>query len=332
MNLVFEKSYFRYGNDFYLQLFGVAMENSISGFLSDIVMEDLEENVIPKLSFTLPYYKRYVDDIKTAIPNDMDAVILESSNKYHTRLQFTIEVEADNKLNFLDMTVKRLENGDLTIVWYQKKISSGRHLNFNGRNPIGHKRNVTIALADRAIAFTNSKDRPDSLKKVRYILKENGYPKKFVEKIIEQRVHRFYHNGGSKVEKPKKRYISAPYIPGLSERVKKVLNKHEMILSTKTTNKVQNIFTRTKYMIPKQNKSKLVYRVGCKNCNVVYVGESKQKIVNRMYRHQLDIRNKTTHGSLMLSKHAIELNHSFDFDMVEILEHTPYYYSRKDIW
>lgn len=145
------------------------MGNPISGFLSDIVMEDLEDEIIPKLPFTLPY-------CLIATINDW---ILRWSLK---RIR-----------NSIFQTVIRSENGDLKIVWYRKKISSGRYLNYQGKNPIGHKRNVAIALTDRAVTFTNPMDRPQSLNNVRNLLKDNGYPKDFVEKIIEQRVDRFYN-------------------------------------------------------------------------------------------------------------------------------------------
>lgn len=80
----------------------------------------------------------------------------------------------------------------------------------------------------------------------------------------------------------------------LSERIKKGFNKHDLVLTTKTIIKVQNVFTRTKYTIPSNNKSKLVYRVKYKHCDLVYIGETKQKIKDRMYRHELDIHNKKT--------------------------------------
>lgn len=145
---------------------------------------------------------------------------------------------------------------------------------------MGHKRNVAIALTDRAVAFSNPTDRPQSLKNVRKLLKDNGYPRDFVENIIKQRVNRFYNNGSSteRHNEDRKRYLSTPYIPGLSERIGKVLKKHNMILSTKTTNKVQNVFTRTKYSLLKKNRCKMVYRVRCKQCSAVYIGETKQKV------------------------------------------------------
>ncbi len=329
VSLVFDFSYFRYGDRFYKQFFGVAMGNPISGFLADIVVEDLELEIIPKLPFELPYYVRFVDDIKTAIPDDGEEIILEMFNSYHKRLQFTMEIEEDKKLNFLDMTVIRQENGTLNTIWYQKTISSGRYLNYRGINPIGHKRNVAIALIDRAVTFTNPVDRPAKLDKVRKLLSENGYPKDFVEENIKNRVHRFYNNDKSKREKKDgQRFVSAPYIPGLSERIKKTLKKHDITLSTKTINKVNNVFTRTKYKIATKNKSKVVYRAKCLNCPARYIGNTKQKVGNRMYRHDLDYRNKKMDGSSMLTQHAIANNHKFDTDNVEIMEQVDNYWAR----
>lgn len=250
-------------------------------------------------------------------------------NSYHKRLQFTIEVEKEKKLNFLDMTVVRSEDCSLNTIWYQKEISSGRYLNYGGNNPIGHKRNAAIALIDRAVAFTNPKDRPDRLRKVRELLKENGYPNDFVEEIIKNRVHRFYNNDKSDREREDgQRYVSAPYIPGLSERIKKTLRKHAIMLSTKTINKVNNVFTRTKYKISTPNKSKVVYKASCLNCPGKYIGNTKQRISKRMYRHDLDYRNKKVEGSSMLTQHALANNHKFDTDNVEILEHADNYWSR----
>lgn len=305
------------------------MGNSISGFLADIVMEDLEIQMIPKLPFELPYYVRFVDDIKTAIPANGEEVIVKTFNSYHKRIQFTIEVENDKKLNFLDMTVARSDDGTLNTIWYQKAISSGRYLNFMGKNPIGHKRNAAIALIDRAVAFTNPNDRPDRLKRVRELLRENGYPKDIVEELIKDRVHRWYNNVSSKNEKNEcQRYVSAPYVPELSERIKKSLKKHDIILSTRTINKVNNVFSRTNYKIATPNKSKVVYRAKCLNCPGKYIGSTKQRTGNRMYKHDLDYRNEKMDGSSMLTQQALVNNHKFDTDNIEILERADKYWSR----
>lgn len=110
----------------------------------------------------------------------------------------------NGSINFLDMTINRTDDSIST---------------------------VATTLTDRAIAFTNPTDRPKSINKVKELLAENGYPQQFVSRIIEQRVHSFYNGKECQEKMPEQRFISAPYIPGLSERLKKSLNKFNLTLS-----------------------------------------------------------------------------------------------------
>lgn len=237
VNVVTTESYFRYKDQFYLQVSGLAMGNSISGFLTNMVMEDLEETSLSKLPFAVPFYRRYVDDIIAAISLNGSDVITNQFNKYHRRLKFSVEEEANASINFLDMTLNRRNDGGIDTAWYQKSIASSRYLHFRAHNPMTHKRNVATTLTDRAIALTNPKD----LKRVKELLEGNGYPKSFVSNIVKNRVDKYYNNGGEKREQ-KNRFISAPYVPGLSERLKKSLNGYNLTLSCKTQNKIGNIY------------------------------------------------------------------------------------------
>lgn len=173
--MIIEKSYFRYGTKFYIQKFGLAMGISISGFLSDLVMEDLEKSILPNMPFPIPFYKRYVDDILLAIlPGaENEEKILEIFNGYDRNLKFTTETENSEtkSINFLDMTLTRQDDGSIKTKWYQKEVASGRYLNYKALNPIGHKRNVVTGLVDRSINFTNPEQRPESLNRVRTLMK-----------------------------------------------------------------------------------------------------------------------------------------------------------------
>lgn len=237
------------------------MGNSISGFLADFVMKDLETEALKKLPFNTPFYKRYVCDIIVAIPICETETIL---NRF-----FTVEEEIDGSLNFLDMSLKRMNDGSISTKWYQKETASGRYLHFQAHNPIQHKRNVATTITDRAIALTNPDDRSEKLQKVRNLLSNNGYPAPFVANVIQKRVDRNYNGPNAKETKVAK-YNPTPYIPGLSEKLKKTLNGYDLTLSCKATNKIGNVYTRTKYKIPKDHKSKVVYMVTCSTCNVTY--------------------------------------------------------------
>ncbi|KAG4068036.1 hypothetical protein HA402_003942 [Bradysia odoriphaga] len=299
----------------------VVMGNSISGFFADLVMEDLELHIQNKLLYIIPFYRRFVDDILVFAPEDKINHLLESFNKYHPKLKFTLETEKNRSINFLDFTLTRDDDGNITSKWYRKEISSGLYLHFQGHNPTTHKRNVASAITDRAKAFTNPIDRPQSIVK-------NGYAEYFENKVIKERVNQFYNGKNREIQPKKMRYIATPYVPGLSERINKTMNEYDMALGCKTTNNVGNVFTKTKYPVPKSMKSKIVYRVDCLDCPAKYPGKTKQRIMNRMEKHKSEIRQKKLTEATGLTMHAVKEGHRFDFDNVKILDHIPNYHQR----
>lgn len=328
VKLIIDESYFRYGDDYYLQGSGLAIGNSVSGFLADMVMEDLEVYTLNNLPFVIPFYRRFVDDIIVFVPDGKINELLNAFNNYHPMLKFTIEEEKDKTINFLDMTLKRDDHGNIWTKWYRKEVSSGRYLHFKSHNPITHKRNIASALTDRAVHFTKPEERPQSIQTVRNLLSENGYPEKFVNEVIKNRVNRFYNGkDGIPNNKPLK-YIPTPYIPGLSERINKTMRQYNMALGCKTNNNVGNLYTRTKYPIPKNMKSKVVYRVDCKDCDGKYPGQTKQRIGQRMGGHKSHIKAGKLTQTTGLTIHAVKEKHQFDFEKVTILDHIPNYHHR----
>lgn len=290
-------------------------------------MEDLEDTVLAKLPFQVPFYERFVDDIIIAIPENENETTKKAFNSYSRSIQFTVEDEANGSISFLDFTLTRLTNGKIETKWYQKSVASGRYLNFQANNPMAHKRNVITAVTDRAIRFTNPKDRPESLAKVRDMMGNNGYPDGFVSDIIKKRVDRFY-NGKDQKNTTKKKFIPTTYVPGLSERLKKSLNQHDLNISCKATNTIGNIYSRMKYAIPKDNKSKVIYSVKCDVCGTTYVGMTKQKLKDRMAKHRSDVHLRKTRETTGLTIHAVTENHTFDFKNVTILDQIPNFFQR----
>jgi hypothetical protein len=64
----------------------------------------LEIVAIKKMSFHIPFYFRYVDDILMAERTDALDFIKETFNSFHDRLQFTLESEDNNRINLLNVT------------------------------------------------------------------------------------------------------------------------------------------------------------------------------------------------------------------------------------
>jgi len=95
------------------------MGSPLSPIIADLVLQDLETKAIEILPFELPLYFRYVDDILLAAPFDHLNKILEIFNSFHNRIQFTLEIGINNRINFLDVTII-LDNQRVLFDKYEK--------------------------------------------------------------------------------------------------------------------------------------------------------------------------------------------------------------------
>ena len=96
-----KKVHFIYSNGIYQQNDGVAMGSPLGPVLAGRFMEELDErSIIPTLGTSLLNCKRYSDDtlcyVKTGIVNH----ILIKLNGFHQNIQFTYELEINNKSVF----------------------------------------------------------------------------------------------------------------------------------------------------------------------------------------------------------------------------------------
>ena len=95
--------HFAYSNTIYQQNDGLAMGSPLGSVLAGIFMVELETSIIPTLGRSLLKWKRYVDVTfcyaKAGTVND----IFNKLNGLHQNIQFTDELEKNNKLAFLEV-------------------------------------------------------------------------------------------------------------------------------------------------------------------------------------------------------------------------------------
>jgi len=96
VRMVLDSTFFTFNRKFYKQKFGTPMGSPLSPIIADLVMEDLETNALNNISFRLPFYYRYVDDIMLAVPHNKSKDVLDIFNSFHPRLQFIIELGITN--------------------------------------------------------------------------------------------------------------------------------------------------------------------------------------------------------------------------------------------
>ena len=142
--------HFTFNKDIYKQTYGVAMGSPLGPVLASIIMVELENTMVPRLSNILYFWRRYVDDTFTSVKEASITFVLEQLNSYHPNLKFTYELENAGKLSFLDILVIRQSNNKFETTVCRKNTTTDIYLNWfsNARNT--WKRGTLKALINGA--------------------------------------------------------------------------------------------------------------------------------------------------------------------------------------
>ncbi|XP_044749411.1 uncharacterized protein LOC123310093 [Coccinella septempunctata] len=306
-----------FNDAFFRQIFGLGMGNNLAPVTSDIVMVEVQNLAIDKLSFGIPFFKRYVDDIITSIPFDKKDEILAAFNSIHPRLKFTIEIEShNNSLPFLDTLLIRRDNRIITD-WYQKPTFSGRILNFNSKHHMAQKINIINNLKHRALKLSDNEFHEKNIIKIQTILEKNNYPTKFIKKILNKSEPEHHR---PQEEKENQKYFSLTYVENLGEQIKNIFTRLNVNIAFKSDNTIKQFFTKTKSATPKELISNMVYKISCNDCPATYIGQTSRYLKDRISEHKRDslnilnpLKNKKENNTA-LAEHVGSLLHSFNFD------------------
>jgi hypothetical protein len=143
LSVVLEQNYIWVNKQYDIQNEGLAMGAPTSAMIAEVYIQHLKHTLIPDIlnKHKLTDYYRYVDDIlivygkqKTNITNT-----LEDFNAVHLKLKFTMEQQTQNRINYLDLTIKKNQN-ELNFEIYRKATITDLILHNTSCHPCEHKK------------------------------------------------------------------------------------------------------------------------------------------------------------------------------------------------
>lgn len=317
IRFVFNNNVFACQEKFFIQKFGTPMGSPISPIIATIVMDDLLDSVLPLLPSPPLFIFKYVDDLILSIDKSHIDPLLQCFNDYNPHLQFTIETEKDNFLPFLDCKVIHELDGSLKLDWYHKPTFSGRYLNYNSAHSFEHKRNVILGLKNRITKICHPSFHQKNFKLLCDILSNNGYPRTLLHNFIYNTPNRVPPvNINNNQQVTLKKYISIPFITGLTPKLISIFKDINIKIVPHNSHNINKIFTNLKDKTAKEYRSNLIYKIECLNCTGVYIGQTSQWLKKRIQQHKLSIKNNKE--TTALSQHAINKQHSFNFNINEV--------------
>ena len=175
-----KNTYFLWHKEFYEQKEGAAMGSPLSPVISNLFMEHFEQEAIDRAKYKPTCWFRYVDDTFVIWPHGKDLLddFLEHLNSLHPNICFTMEMELNQRLPFLDVEIYRKPNGTLGHAVHRKKTHTNRYLHANSHHHPSQKMSLINTLFHRADNISDSASK--NLEKINVItaLKQNGYKNK----------------------------------------------------------------------------------------------------------------------------------------------------------
>ena len=331
-SFVFDTTVFSFQDRYYKQIFGTPMGSVISPIVAQYVMDDVLDKVVDGLPFHIPFLKKYVDDIITAVPANLIDETLHIFNSIHNKIQFTTETESNCSVPFLDMLVIR-EGTSIMTDWYIKPTASGRYISFHSFHSMKMKINVILNMKNRVMRLSHPIYQLNNLKKLVDIMRENSFPLPLLNKLIystnNERSTTTDQQHTNSIQEPGAAteglltspsiYKTIPHVEGLSNRLIAVLSRIpgvKVALQNKKT--IKDLYSRLKDRTSLLQQSNVVYSVPCSDCDMVYIGQTSRTVSSRITSHKSDTRTKKS--SCQLAIHANQLGHSMNYDDIKILD------------
>ena len=290
-------------------------------------MSHFEKNALSKYKGNPPlFYKRYVDDTFLIFHDRDDCeLFLEFVNLEHRNIKFTVELENDDSLPFLDVLVTRNDDRSISTSLYRKSTFSGLLMKFDSFVPQHFKHNLLFGLLNRAWKICSSYDLfYKEMKVIKQLLMSNGFTPNYVNKSVKLFLSKKHDVKDVKpvVHTCEKRtmFISLPYCGKNSLKLGRQLNR--LMVKVAPWTKLNIVFkpvlrlkalSKLKSAVQTLNQSNVVYRINCTDCNDFYIGLTNRRLHKRLQEHK-----KRKYCAVY--KHS-ETGHSIDWNNPQIIGH-----------
>ena len=284
----------------------------------------------------LKSFLRYIDDSHARFDsNDQADRFLLILNAQDPSIQYTIERETEEGLNFLDITAKNNGQGKYEFSIHRKDAITNVQLKPTSCHDPRVLKGVVKGFVDRAISSCSEQHIQQELDFLVNVFIENGYSKPMLLEIIRQVKQKHDTRSSGTLTRGQllvdntehQKTVKLPWIPEVSVKLKRAFKKAGLKAVFKSGNNLNTILTASNKSQLPTNSLPGVYQVEC-GCGTRYVGETKLKVATRIEQHKKNaILGKR--GNSGISDHAIDCNEDVRWDSARTIHVESRYFHRK---
>ena len=288
---------FQFEGDLFEQTDGVAMGSPLGPLMANTFMCNIEKQLEARNKMPA-FYKRYVDDTLSTMPNEETASeFLMTLNNSHPSINFTMELEENDRLPFLGMDIIR--NGcHLDTKVYRKPTDTGLLLlHYHSHVDERYKRSLLNTMLNRAFKLSSTwKLFHQECERLKVTFSRLCYPEELVQsticQFIESKVSEAALTQQQELEKQDQIRIVLPFKDQKSANsVRRQLGD----LSRKINVDISPVYTSRKIKDeikvrenkpPLVNQQCVVYNFQCNLCDAGYVGYTCRHLHQRIEEHK----------------------------------------------
>jgi len=312
-----QQNYFCFRDTTYIQNEGLAMRAPTSSILSEVYKQYVENTTIYKLliKHKVEGYFRYADNILMMYEDDKMNIhkVLEDFNNLVPNLNFTLEKEQNNRINFLDITISKNQDG-LAFEIYRKPTATDIIIPSDSCHPREHK---TAAIRYYRNRLEMYKLTPESRQKekdnMQHILVNNKYNTPSIGDFNNEKRQR------QKEQEQKQKWAKFTYIGKETKFITKLF-KSTNVKTAFTTNTTIEKRLAGKQEAPQSKYDRSgVYQLTCPECKMKYTGQTGRPFRVRFQEHVRDF--KYNNNRSKFTQHLVDNKHAIG-NMEEIMEVT----------
>ena len=226
-------------------------------------------------------WMRFVHDVLAVVRKAEVERFLEHLNNTQPNILFTMELEQNRCLPFMDIRFTHLPSGALEREVYRKPTHTNRYIHADSHQPMNVKSATIRCLVDRAFKVCSSNAiREQELETIRTIMVENGYKRKFVNKVIRRKIRRSERSRTTTDENRGTTSVQLPFIDGLSQEVRRIVREVNIRCTFTAPNALQKLHN-VRDSLPLCSATHAIYSIKCKTCDEEHIGESMRSLDTR---------------------------------------------------
>ena len=195
---------------------------------------------------------------------------------------------------------------------YQKPTHTKRYIPYHSHHHPRTTTGVLRCMRDRARSICHPTKMQQKMDHLNQVFQANGFPENLVKKTLMTHPPPLPETSEPEQLDKASKILCTPNFKGLSKKIAKVcvpLGVKPVFIPKKT---LKRELMQVKNRIPEQKQTGVVYKIPCKDCPEVYVGETKRTLKVRLSEYRQAVkRGDPKNGTAV---HVQMTNHSINWE------------------